>query len=111
MGYDINITFEDYEIILSHEGKIDGIVGSCKVDEFMNSLSDSLKLSLKLAKSILIVFEKNEDLPMIQISELIQEINALTMESAYIIYGSKNNNFQDIQTLNFRIIMSGLNSL
>ena len=39
MQNDINIDFADYQTILSHKGKIDGVVGSCKVEYFISSQS------------------------------------------------------------------------
>ena len=35
MENDINIDFADYQTILSHRGRVDGLVGSCKVEDKM----------------------------------------------------------------------------
>lgn len=35
---DIKLDFEDYKTILSHKGKIIGIVDSCNIGEFCNCL-------------------------------------------------------------------------
>ncbi len=35
MQNDINIDFADYQTILSHRGRVDGLVGSCKVEDKM----------------------------------------------------------------------------
>ena len=35
MVNDINIDFADYQTILSHRGRVDGLVGSCKVEDKM----------------------------------------------------------------------------
>ena len=35
---EIIMDLEDYKTILAHNGKIDGIVGSCKINEFNKNL-------------------------------------------------------------------------
>ena len=33
-----NTDLADYKIILSHSGKINGLVGNCKIEEFIDKL-------------------------------------------------------------------------
>lgn len=40
---DICVEIADYKTILSHSGKIDGIIGSCIIDNLTNIVNDNLK--------------------------------------------------------------------
>ena len=59
----IIMDLEDYKTILTHAGKIDGIVGVCKINEFNKNL-ESIKNSILKAKGIIIKFgiHKNQSL-------------------------------------------------
>ena len=51
---EIIMDLEDYKSILTHNGRIDGIVGTCKINEFNKLLDESLKKSLSKAKALTI---------------------------------------------------------
>ena len=53
---DINLDIADYKTIFSHKGKVIGLIGNCKIDDFIESFDETLKDSLPNAKGILINF-------------------------------------------------------
>lgn len=52
----INLDTADYKTILAHKGKVVGVIDSCKIDEFMNSLDKFVKDAMSKAKGVLINF-------------------------------------------------------
>lgn len=108
MQNDINIDFADYQTILSHKGKINGVVGSCKVEYFISSLSENLKLSIKNAKGVLIEFEQHSDSSLTIISSLMEELHDLIGEDADVIFGTKQNNTLERESVKFKIIATGI---
>lgn len=108
MQNDINIDFADYQTILSHKGKINGAVGSCKVEYFISSLSENLKLSIKNAKGVLIEFEQHSDSSLTIISSLMEELHDLISEDADVIFGTKQNNTLERESVKFKIIATGI---
>ncbi len=108
MANDINVDFVDYQTILSHRGKIDGRVGRAQVDNFINSLDTDFKSSLKNAKGVLIEFKKNDEMPLTQISSLMEEFFSITDENADVIFGVTSNNELETDILGYKMIAAGL---
>ncbi|WP_295021069.1 hypothetical protein [Sulfurimonas sp.] len=108
MQNDINIDFADYQTILSHKGKIKGFVCSCSASEFISSLSENLKLSLKNAKGVLIEFEQHSDAPLTIISSLMEELCDFIGEDADVIFGTKQNDTIEKESIKFKIIATGM---
>lgn len=108
MENDINIDYADYQTILSHNGKVDGRVGSSKVDDFLITLDDDFKKSLQMAKGVLVEFEKNDEMPLIQISILMSDLHTLLDENTDVIFGVTINNTIENEDIQFKIIASGI---
>lgn len=108
MESDINIDFTDYQTILLHKGKIDGLVSNCKVEDFMSSLSDDLKASLQIAKGVMIEFEHHDDLTMSVIGSLVEELHTFIGTDPDIIFGTKENNALQKNMIDFRLIVTGI---
>lgn len=108
MQNDINIDFADYQTILLHKGKIDGVVGSCKVEYFISSLSENLKLSLKNSKGVLIEFEQHSDASSTIISSLMEELHDLIGEDTDVTFGAKQNDTIEKESIKFKIIATGM---
>lgn len=105
----IDLDVMDYEIILNHGGKIDGLVGSINIDECAKYVIDKLGASLRLAKGVLIVFKMNENRSMKIISTIMNELDKFVNEEADVILGTEiDNTRKEDQTIGFRIIVSGL---
>lgn len=108
MANDINVDFVDYQTILSHRGKIDGRVGRAQVDNFINSLDTDFKSSLKNAKGVLIEFKKNDEMPLTQISSLMEEFHSTIGENADVIFGVVSNNELETDILGYKMIATGI---
>ncbi|NBK99011.1 MAG: hypothetical protein EOM50_13525 [Erysipelotrichia bacterium] len=107
MQNEINLDYADFETILSHQGKVEGFVSGCRASEFMSSLSENLKLSLQNAKGVLIEFEQHSDAPLPIISLLLEEFHDLIGEDADVIFGTKQNDALEKDTIQFKMIASG----
>ncbi|MDQ1244754.1 MAG: hypothetical protein QG565_1094 [Campylobacterota bacterium] len=110
MQEELKMDFEDLRIILSYEGKIDGIVGSCKIDEFTNGFSENFKASLQNAKGVLVEFEQHRDLPIKTIIELMTDLQNLVHIDAEFLLATKHNDIFDKDMIGFKIIVTGLAS-
>lgn len=108
MQNDINIDFADYQTILLHKGKIDGLVSNCKVEDFMSSLSEDLKVSLKKAKGVVVEFEHHNDLSVSIIGSLVEELNAFIDINSDMIFGTKQNDTLQKNMIEFRLIVAGI---
>lgn len=108
MQNEINLDFTDFETILSHQGKIEWFVGSCRASEFMSSLSENLKLSLKNAKGVLIEFEQHSDASLTIISSLMEQFDDLIGEDSDVIFSTKQNNILENEAIKFKIIATGI---
>jgi cell division GTPase FtsZ len=108
MQNDINIDFTDYQTILLHKGKIDGLVSNCKVEDFMSSLSEDLKVSLKKAKGVVVEFEHHNDLSVSIIGSLVEELNAFIDINSDMIFGTKQNDTLQKNMIEFRLIVAGI---
>lgn len=108
MENDINVDFADYQTILSHQGKIEGRVGSSQVDRFIDNLDNDFKSSLKNAKGVLIEFKKNDEMPLTQISSLMEEFHSIIDENADVIFGVVINNELETDILEYKMIAAGL---
>ena len=104
----IEIDLADYKTILSHKGKIDGLVGSCKIDEFINQFDDSFKNSLLNAKGILIVFSFNSKHSSNFTGFHLEKIYSFTNNNAEIIFGIEVDDNMDMDMVNYQIIITGL---
>lgn len=104
----IEIDLADYKTILSHKGKIHGLVGSCKIDEFINQFDDSLKSLLFTAKGILIVFSFNSKHSLDFTGYHIEKIYSFTNNNAEIIFGIEVDDNMDKDMVNYQIIITGL---
>lgn len=108
MENDINVDFADYQTILSHQGKIEGRVGSSQVDRFIDNLDNDFKSSLKNAKGVLIEFKKNDEMPLTQISSLMEEFHSIIDENADVIFGVVSNNELETDILGYKMIATGI---
>lgn len=108
MENDINVDFADYQTILSHQGKIEGRVGSSQVDRFIDNLDNDFKSSLKNAKGVLIEFKKNDEMPLTQISSLMEELHSIIEENSDVIFGVISNNELENNILGYKIVAAGI---
>ncbi|MGE3593821.1 MAG: hypothetical protein AB7G52_15185 [Arcobacter sp.] len=108
MQNDINIDFTDYQTILAHKGKIDGRVGSSTVADFMTHLDEEFKTSLGSAKGVLLEFEQNKYTNLAQISSIMEELNEYFDENADVIFGVKQNDTLELDTIGYKIIATGI---
>ena len=97
----------DYKTILFNHGKIEGIVASCKVEEFINKVGESFKDSFSKAKGILITlrFHKNQSL---SLNDYMLEIGDLVHGDAEIIIATEIIDNIDEGILEYQIIVTGL---
>jgi cell division protein FtsZ len=105
---DININIADYKTILAHKGKIEGIVDSCKIDELLNYIDQSLKDSLSNAKGILINFKLHKEQSLLIINDFMGEINCVANEDAEIIFSTEQTNNIDKDFISYQILITGL---
>jgi len=108
MQDNINLDLTDIRMILSHQGRIEGLVGSCKASEIFSSLSENLKLSLKNAKGVLVEFELPNESSLFPIASSMEEISELIGEDTDIIFGTTQNNILEKETIKFKIIVTGI---
>lgn len=107
-GNDIDLDIADYKTIFSHDGKIDGIVGTCKIDEFDNQLDESFRNSLSKAKAIVIKFGFHKNQSLFIINDYMIEINDLLNSDTEIIFSTENIDDIDIGILKYEIIATGI---
>ena len=98
----------DYKTILSHSGKIDGLVGNCKIEEFINKIDESLINSFSKAKGILINFKFHKNQSLFIISDYMEKINDLAHIKAEIIFSTEIIDNIDEEILEYEIILTGL---
>uniref|UniRef100_UPI00404823BF hypothetical protein n=1 Tax=Aliarcobacter sp. TaxID=2321116 RepID=UPI00404823BF len=103
----IIMDLEDYKTILAHNGKIDGIVGVCKINEFNNNLA-SIKSSILKAKGIIIKFGIHENQSLFIISNYVSEIHDLTSIDTDIIFGTEHIDDINENLLRYEIIVTGI---
>jgi len=104
----ICVDIADYITILSHNGKIAGIVSSCKIDEVENIFDETLKTSLSNAKGILVNFQLNKEQTLLTINDFMAKINEYSNEEADIIFSSEVRNDIDENIIGFQILVTGL---
>jgi cell division GTPase FtsZ len=104
---EIIMDLEDYKSILTHNGKIDGIVGTCKINEFNKNL-EPIKNSIKKAKGILIKFGIHRNQSLFIINDYMSQIHDLTINDAEIIFGTENIDNIDEDFLRYEIIITGI---
>lgn len=105
---DIKLDFEDYKTILSHKGKIIGIVDSCNITEFCECLDESIQDSLSKAKGIFINFKINKNQTLFVINDFMAKIHDFVNENAEIIFSTEQLNDIEKNILNYEIIITGL---
>ena len=103
-----NTDWADYKTILSHSGKIDGLVGTCKIEEFINKIDESLKDSFSKAKGVLIDFKLHKNQSLSIINESMRKINDLVDYDADIIYSTEIIDNIDEDIIEYQIIITGL---
>ncbi len=104
----IEIKQNDYKTILSYKGKIDGIVDSCNINEFLNCIEGSLKKSISKAKGILINFILHEEQSLFIITDYMAAIHNLADEDADIIFNTEQVLNIDKDKIYYEIITTGL---
>ena len=104
---EIIIDLEDYKSIFKHIGKIDGMVGICRIDEFNKKL-ESIKNSLLTAKGIIIKFGIHKNQSLFIINDFMCEINDLTSIDTEIIFGTKTIDSIDENLIEYEIIVTGI---
>ena len=105
---EIIMDLEDYKSILTHNGRIDGIVGTCKINEFDKQLDESFKKSLSKAKALTIKFGFHKNQSLFIISNYVSEIHDLTSIDTDIIFGTENIDDIDENLLRYEIIVTGI---
>lgn len=105
---EIIMGLEDYKSILTHNGRIDGIVGTCKINEFDKLLDESLKKSLSKAKALSIKFGFHKNQSLFIITDYMSQIHDLTSIDTDIIFGTEHINDIDENLLRFEIIVTGI---
>lgn len=108
MNNNIRIDDEDYQTIFSHQGRIDGLVGSYKLDNLFDYIPDGFKESIQNAKGVLIKFSMNSAASILSIVDLLEKINTIVDDNCDVIFGSKINDSLDVETVNVTIILTGL---
>ena len=103
-----NTDWADYKTILSHSGKIDGLVGTCKIEEFIDKLDESLINSFLKSKGILINFKFHKNQSLSMISDYMDKINDLAHVEAEIIFSTEIIDNIDEEILEYEIILTGL---
>ena len=104
----IIMDLEDYKTILTHTGKIDGIVGICKINEFDKQLDESFKKSLSKAKALTIKFGFHKNQSLFIITDYISQIHDLTNIDTEIIFGMEYIDDLDENSLRYEIIVTGI---
>ena len=105
---DINLDIADYKTIFSHEGKVMGLIGNCKIDDFIKSFDETLKSSLPNAKGILINFVIHKEQSLYKINSCMSEIIDLSSMECEIIFGTEIDNSLDLENVKYEIIITGL---
>lgn len=105
---DISLNFEDYKIIMAHNGKISGEVSNFHINDLADCIDRSLIDSIAKAKGILINFGMHKDQTLFVINDLISKIHDFANENAEIIFTTEeiSGNNKDIVT--YEIIITGL---
>ena len=105
---EIIMDLEDYKSILTHNGRIDGIVGTCKINEFDKQLDESFKKSLSKAKALTIKFGFHKTQSLYIITDYMSQIHDLTNIDTEIIFGTENIDDIDENLLRYEIIVTGI---
>ena len=105
---EIIMNLEDYKSILTHNGRIDGIVGTCKINEFDKQLDESFKKSLSKAKALTIKFGFHKNQSLFIITDYMSQIHDLTNIDTEIIFGTENIDDIDENLLRYEIIVTGI---
>lgn len=105
---DINLDIADYKTIFSHKGKVIGLIGNCKIDDFIKSFNEILKDSLPNAKGILINFYVHKEQSLFKITSCAGEIVDLSSMECEIIFGTEIDDSMDLENVKYEIIVTGL---
>ena len=103
-----NLDIADYKTIFSHKGKVIGLIGNCKIDNFIKSFDETLKNSLPNAKGILINFVIHKEQSLFKINSCVAEIVDLSSIECDIILGTELDNSIDLENVKYEIIVTGL---
>ncbi len=104
----INLDIADYKTIFSHKGKVIGLIGNCKIDDFIESFDETLKDSLPNAKGILINFVIHKEQSLFKINSCVGEIVDLSSMECEIIFGTEIDDSMDLENVKYQIIVTGL---
>ena len=104
----IELDTADYKTILSHQGKIDGLVGSCKIDELTNQFDEVFRNSLLNAKGISVKFTFHPNHPLSFVGEYLENFYNFSNEESDVILGTEVDDSIDIDTINYEILITGL---
>ena len=105
---DININFADYKTILSHRGKIIGVIDSCNINKLYEYLDVYIKDSMSKAKGILINFIIHKEQTLFVINDILSSIQDNANEEAEIIFSTKETLDNEKDVVSYQIIITGL---
>ena len=104
----IIMNLEDYKSILKYSGRIDGIVGTCHINDFDKQLDESFKNSLYKAKALTIKFGFHKNQSLFIITDYMSQIHDLTNVDTDIIFGTEHIDDMEENLLRFEIIVTGI---
>lgn len=104
---EISFDFSDYKTILSHKGKINGIVASCNINEFIMSLK-SFEDSLSKAKGVLMNFRINNEQSALIINDFMSKVHDLINEDTEVIFSTEQTKDIEKDEITYQIIITGL---
>ena len=103
----IIMDLEDYKSILKYSGRIDGIVGTCHINDFDKQLDESFKNSLSKAKALTIKFGFHKNQSLFIITNYVSQIHDITNIDTEIIFGTEHIDDIDENSLRYEIIVTG----
>lgn len=101
------LLFSETQDVFSYEGKIDGIVASCNINEFIMCLK-SLVDSLSKSKGVLINFKINNEQSALIINDLMSKIHNLTNEDTEIVFSTEQTDNIEKDEMVFQLVITGL---
>lgn len=104
----IIMDLEDYKSILKYSGRIDGIVGTCHINDFDKQLDESFKNSLSKAKALTIKFGFHKNQSLFITSNYVSKMHDLTNINTEIIFGTEYIDDIDENLLRYEIIVTGI---
>lgn len=108
---ELPIDYQDFQEILSKQGKI---IGSVKLFDVINienitkEIKNEFREEIKKAKGILIHFESFNDISLFTINDFISSIRENTSFDCEVVFGTKKNHNIETNNCLLQIIFSGL---